>query len=100
MLQNMRSVTDPARNPWEAYAFFGVDHRWVAHSIFLDGTVFRDSASVTRRPHVYDLLAGISVRRGALRVSFQRVRRSEEFVSPSGRGERQSFGSINVGMEF
>ena len=100
MLQNMRGVTDPVRTPWEVYVFAGVDHRWVAHSIFLDGTVFRDSAHIARRTHVYDTTFGISGRIGPWRASFQRVRRSREFDSPTQVGEPQSFGSFNVGLEF
>lgn len=59
-------------------------------------------ASIDRRAHVYDLTAGVSVRWQALRVSLTRVRRSPEF-SASGSGEsggRQTFDSINVGVEF
>lgn len=100
MLQNMRAIADPGRASWELYGFVGIDHRWVAQSIFLDGGVFRDGPSVDRRPHVMDYTTGISFRMGALRASFQRVRRSEEFRVPGRRSERQSFGSLNVGLEF
>jgi lipid A 3-O-deacylase len=101
MLKNIRRDIEPARAQGiEWWIFAGLDHRFVAHNIFLDGTVFRDSPSVQRRPHVYDLTAGVSVRVDALRFSLTRVRRSEEFFTANGNGGRQTFDSINLGMEF
>ncbi len=101
MLQNMRRDIEPGRsNNLEWYVFAGVDHRLVAHNIFLDGTVFRDSPSVQRRPHVYDLTLGFSMRIDPVRFSLTRVQRSEEFYTASSRGGRQTFDSINLGIEF
>lgn len=84
----------------EWYVFAGVDQRLVAHNIFLDGTVFRDSPSVERRRHVYDLSAGVSVRVAKVRLSFTRLRRSEEFRTPLGGGGIQRFDSLNIGIDF
>ena len=101
MLQNMRRDIEPGRAEGiEWYVFAGLDHRLIAHNIFLDGTVFRNSPSVRRRPHVYDLTAGISLRIEAVRLSLTRVRRSEEFFSIAGNGGAQTFDSINLGIEF
>lgn len=101
MLQNMRREVEPGRGQGlEWYVFAGVDHRLVAHNIFLDGAVFRDSPSVNRRPHVYDLSLGLSLRHGSMRVSITRVKRSEEFFTAASRGGRQTFDSINLGLEF
>ena len=101
MLQNMRRDLEPGRaHGVEWYVFAGLDHRLIAHNIFLDGTVFRDGPSVGRRPHVYDLTAGISLRIDAVRVSVTRVRRSEEFFTGAGNGGRQTFDSVNLGIEF
>lgn len=101
MLQNMRREVEPGRDErFEWYGFAGVDHRLVAHNIFLDGTVFRDSPSISRRPHVYDLNLGASLRYGALRLSVTRVWRSEEFYTAASRGGRQTFDSVNLGLEF
>ncbi len=101
MLQNMRREVEPGRGQGlEWYVFAGVDHRLVAHNIFLDGAVFRDGPSVNRRPHVYDLSLGFSLRHGSLRVSLTRVQRSEEFFTAASRGGRQTFDSINLGLEF
>ncbi|MBI5107487.1 MAG: lipid A deacylase LpxR family protein [Rhodocyclales bacterium] len=101
MLQNARRELEPGRaQRVEWYAFAGIDHRLVAHNIFLDGTVFRDSPGVRRRPHVYDLSLGLSLRYGALRVSLTRVKRSEEFFTATSTGGRQTFDSVNLGLEF
>jgi len=101
MLQNMRRSSEPGRAPdFEWYVFAGLDHRLVAHNIFLDGTVFRDSPSVRRRAHVYDLSLGLSLRFNAMRVGVTRVRRSEEFFTAAGGGGRQTFDSVNLGIEF
>ncbi|MDK9703361.1 MAG: lipid A deacylase LpxR family protein [Sulfuritalea sp.] len=101
MLQNMRRDIEPGRaKGLEWYVFAGLDHRLVAHNIFLDGTVFRDSPSVRRRPHVYDVTAGLSMRLDAVRLSLTRVQRSEEFATAAGNGGRQYFYSMNLGVEF
>jgi len=101
MLQNMRRDIEPGRaHGVEWYVFAGLDHRLIAHNIFLDGTVFRDSPSVRHRPHVYDLNAGISLRIDAVRISVTRVRRSEEFFTVADSGGRQTFDSVNLGIEF
>lgn len=101
MLQNMRRELEPGRTQeLEWYVFAGLDHRLIGHNIFLDGTVFRDSPSVRRRPHVYDLSLGLSLRYGALRVSLTRVKRSEEFFTATSTGGRQTFDSVNLGLEF
>jgi len=101
MLQNMRRDIEPGRSHGiEWYLFAGLDHRLIAHNIFLDGTVLRDSPNVRRRPHVYDLTAGLSLRIDAVRVSVTRVRRSEEFFTAASNGGRQTFDSVNLGIEF
>lgn len=101
MLQNMRRDIEAGRaQKFEWYVFAGLDHRLIAHNIFLDGTVFRDSPGVRRRPHVYDVSAGISLRIDAVRLSLTRVRRSEEFHTAQGGGGRQTFDSVNLGIEF
>lgn len=101
MLQNLRRDIEPGRgHKLEWYVFAGVDHRLIAHNIFLDGTVFRDSPGVRHRPHVYDVTLGFSLRIDPVRLSVTRVRRSEEFFTPASTGGRQTFDSINLGIEF
>jgi len=101
MLQNTRDASDPDnRRRFELYAFAGVDGRLVARNIFLDGTLFRDSPSVTKRDFVHDVSVGASVRYRAVRVSLTRIKRSEEFFTAAGGGGSQTFDSLNVGIEF
>ncbi len=96
ILQNVRR----RENPDEWFAFVGVDHRLVARNEFLDGDAFRDSPSVERRPHVYDMSIGLAARFRMFRLSVTRVRRSEEFFTATSRGGAQFFHSINLGVEF
>ena len=103
MLHNTRHAGpggSEKREQIEWYAFAGVDHRLVAHNVFLDGTLFRNGPSVDRRTHVFDFSRGISVRYKWARLSLTRVRRSEEFSTPLGGGGKQNFDSINIGAEF
>lgn len=100
MLHSTRALGDGLRRGTEWYLFAGADQRLVAHNIFLDGTVFRDSPSVERRPHVWDVSAGFSFRHEGVRFSWTRVYRSEEFHTAAGGGGRQRFDSLNLGVEF
>lgn len=100
ILQNTHGGTEHRQHRSEWFVFLGVDHRLVTHNIFLDGSMFHDSASVERRPHVYDLSMGLSARFGIVRVSLTRVRRSEEFYTAAGGGGAQFFHSINLGIEL
>jgi hypothetical protein len=101
MLQNMRRDLEPGRShSIEWYVFAGLDHRLIAHNVFLDGTVFRSSPGVRKRPHVYDMTLGFSLRLDPVRISVTRVRRSEEFFTSAGTGGAQTFDSVNLGIEF
>ncbi len=100
MLHGTRASGAAARLGSEWYVFAGVDHRLVAHNIFLDGPVFRAGPSVDRRTHVYDLSVGFSFRIDGLRFSWTRIRRSEEFRAAGTGGGSQRFDSLNLGFEF
>lgn len=101
MLKNTRSEHDAGRRqPWEWFAFAGVDGRLIGHNIFLDGSLFRDGPGVARRDSVYDFTAGLSMRIDKVRLSVTRIKRSEEFRTPLGGGGKQRFYSVNVGIEF
>jgi hypothetical protein len=100
LLQNTRlSVQPGGRPPWEYYAFAGADLRYVAHNIFLDGTVFRDSPSVEKRHYVHDLSVGVSMRYRAFRFTLSRVHRSEEFTTRLGGSGGQSFYGLSLAYE-
>ncbi len=101
MMQNTRREHEGAgRSHYEWSGFAGVDVRYVAYNIFLDGTVFHDSYNVDRRNVVRDFTLGASVRKEVLRVSLTRIFRSEEFTTPYGGGGKQAFYSLNIGLEF
>jgi len=97
MLKNARRQQDEGRTqPYEWFAFAGVDGRLVAHNIFIDGSLFRDGPGIASDSKVYDLTAGLSARIDKLRLSVTRIKRSEEFDG----GGKQRFYSINIGLEF
>jgi len=101
MLQNARREHEGAgRAPYEWYGFAGADLRYVARNIFLDGTVFRGGPSVDSRELVHDFTVGVSARINTYRLSLTRIFRSEEFTTPFSSGGKQSFYSLNVGLEF
>ena len=101
MLQNTRhAAAADSRGKFEIYGFFGFDGRLVGRNIFLEGTMFRDSPSVSKRTYVNDVSIGASVRYRWLRVSLTRIRRSEEFYTAAGGGGGQTFDSLNLGIEF
>ncbi len=79
------------------YLFAGVDGRAVAYNEFLDGTMFRDSLSVDRKPLVADLQAGAAVFLGRVRLSYTFVVRTEEY---EGQPEPDKFGSVAVTVRF
>ena len=51
----------PTENRFAAYLFSGIEGRWVAHNLFLDGNTFRDSHSVDRKPFVGELRVGLGL---------------------------------------
>ena len=99
MLQGTHAK-NPRRPRFEYYLFAGFDVRAVGYNAFLDGNFFRSSPGVDRKPVVYDVLSGLSLRYCALRLSFTQIRRSEEFSVNGVGGGRQTFHSLNIGWEF
>lgn len=80
------------------YAFAGVDGRYVAHDITLDGNTFRTSQSVEKYNFVNDLSWGVAVDVGRhLEISWAQITRSKEFV---GQVQKDVFGSINCLFKF
>jgi len=101
MLKNTRRQQDEGRaRPYEWFVFAGADGRLMGHNTSLDGSLFRSGPGVATLDYVYDLLTGLSMRIDAVRVSVTRIKRSEEFYTPLGGGGKQSFYSINLGLEF
>lgn len=100
MLHGTRAVGENNFSGVSWSVFAAIDHRYIAHNIFLDGPVFRDGPSVESRPHVRDFSLGFSLRVDKLRFSWTRVARSAEFDTAQGSSGTQRFDSFNLGMEF
>lgn len=79
------------------YVWAGADARLVARNIFLDGNTFRDSASVDRKPFVWDAQAGVAATWGYQRLGFTLVRRSAEFT---GQGRSDKFGQLTYSFMY
>jgi hypothetical protein len=65
--------------------------------IFLDGNTFRDSHDVDRNLLVGDLLAGVTLGYGGLKLSLAQVLRTREF---KGQTRDHRFGSITLSYAF
>lgn len=83
---------------WGVHAFGRVEGRAVAHNIFLDGNLFRDSHRVAKEPFVADLSCGVVFQLTRyVQVSYVRILRTEEF-------DRQKrydlFGSLILKIAF
>jgi hypothetical protein len=61
------------------YLFVGVEGRFVARNIFLDGNTFKESLSVEKHNLVGDIQAGLAGTLGRFRLAFTYVVRSKEF---------------------
>lgn len=86
----------PARR-WGWYVFAGLDGQAKGYDLFLDGTVFRNSASVKREPLVGEFLLGIAIATHRLRLSHTYTARSREFV---GQNASQDYGSVSVTVRW
>lgn len=73
------------------YLFAGVEGRYVARNIFLDGNTFRDSRSVDKKNWVGDAQFGIVLDWQTFRVTYTHVRRTREFTT---QGHEDSFGAL------
>jgi hypothetical protein len=84
-----------------AHLFAALETKLVAYDFSLDGNLFRESHSVTRRPLVLQAAFGFSVQHPiashGVKLAVMRVYRSREFEEQRG---RHSFGSIASSIEF
>lgn len=92
-LGDPRSAARRGERPSSVYVFTGVDGRFVAHNLFLDGNTFEDSLSVTEERLVGELELGLGWELGAFRFSWSRHLRSKEF---EGQPDSQAYGSFTV----
>ncbi len=79
------------------YFFFGLDGRYVARNIFLDGNNFRSSHSVDREDFVADLQAGFVWNNSRFRLAYNWVYRGREFTRQE---ERDLFASLSISVHF
>ncbi len=76
------------------YGFAGLGIKAVASNVFIDGRTKNGVSSISMRPFVYDLNAGLTIRKNAWAFSYIFVRRSKEF--DGGVEHPHKFGSIAV----
>lgn len=88
--------TPQNRRSW--YVFAGSNAEAVAHSVFLEGSLFRDDdPSVDMEHFVADLQGGLAVQLGPTQLAFTYVRRTEEFDGQDG---KQQFGALSFSARF
>ncbi len=83
--------------PFGLFAFLGAEGRYVAYNEFLDGTAFRPSLSVDRKPYVGDLHAGLTLVVWRLELTVAETLRTREFY---GQDEQDPFGTASVRIKF
>jgi hypothetical protein len=79
----------PLAHPWLAdlpsgvapYAFAGVRAEAVVRDMFLDGTLFSDSARTDHRPVFGEMDAGVGLKMGRATLEFRVVRRSRQYAA-------------------
>lgn len=79
------------------FLFAGVDARFIAHNLFLDGNNFRSSHSVDREHFVADLQSGFVWNNSRFRLAYSMVYRTREF---KGQDERDVFGSLSISVHY
>lgn len=88
----------PNGEGFRLYGFAGVEGRFVPWNVFLDGTAFRDSASVSRKYVTADFTMGVVLRAGeALGLSYAQVFRSGEISTDP---RYHNFGSIVLSLTW
>ena len=83
------------RSTW--YFFLGLESRFIAHNLFLDGNNFESSHSVDREDWVSDLQAGFVWTNRRLRVGYTYIVRTREFKEQD---ERDIYGSLTLSAHF
>ena len=94
---NNPGLGNPKNRKWQVHAYLAADGRAVAHNIFLDGNSFRDSHSVSKKPWVADLAAGVSATYQRWNISYSQIFRTKEFT---GQQQSQQYGSLSVSYSY
>lgn len=82
---------------WGWYIFGGVEGRYVARNIFLDGNTFSSSHSVKKIRWVGDFQGGLAVVFRAARISYTQVYRTREF---EGQPSADRFGAVSISFRY
>ncbi|MDN6180064.1 MAG: lipid A deacylase LpxR family protein [Halomonas subglaciescola] len=79
------------------YLFAGIDGRYMARNLLLDGNTFSSSHSVDRREWVGDVSAGFALAWNAWRMNFAALQRSDEF---RGQQSRDRFAALTLSKKL
>lgn len=79
------------------YVWLGADARGVARNVFLDGSTFRESPSVDRKPWQHDVQVGFVAAWPRARAGFTMVQRSREF---DGQRNPDRFGQLSIAFAY
>ena len=94
--ESLALPTHSPPGPPGVHGFLTFDARAVARNIFLDGSTFRDSAKVDKRPLVAELALGMSWQWPGGRISYAHTFRSKEYY---GQPAAQTFGTVSITLE-
>lgn len=94
-LPGSESFERKGRADW--YVFAGVEGRYVARNIFLDGNSWKDSHSVDRRPFVLDTQLGFALLVNRIRLTYTHVIMSPEFNKQRAWDQ---YGALTLGAKF
>lgn len=83
--------------PFAWYGFVGLEGRYMAHNMLLDGNTFKSSHSVDREEWVGDVKAGLALTWSTWQVTFASVWRTHEFKGQKGHDQ---FGSLSLSYGF
>lgn len=86
-------VTGGNANKFGIHFFTAFEARAVLKDIFLDGNTFQDSHSVDKELLVADLMSGIAVHYGSIRMNYTYVLRTKEFKQQD---DNHAFGAVSI----
>jgi len=92
-LINLEPTPKRGQEWYDFNVFIGIEQRFVAHNILLDGNTFSDSHSVEKEYLVSELMYGISYNYGNLKVIYSNHIRSKEFEEQKDHFE---FGTLSI----
>ncbi len=83
---------------WGLHLFVGADGRAVARNVFLDGNTWEKSPHVSKEPLVADLMSGICLTLGDVKLTYTQAYRTQEYEGQPGGGH--VFGSLELAWSF